>query len=149
VGNEFNGAIIRSGNGLPCGGRIPTSQIFANIPDPVSSSLPLSIFHTMATHNSINTSVYEAIDPSNFTNKFKGKVVLVTGAGRGIGQGIAIAFARAGATLALLDLKKENLASTVKQCEELGSHVLPIACNVADTADVDAAIEEYIQISGS
>jgi NAD(P)-dependent dehydrogenase (short-subunit alcohol dehydrogenase family) len=99
----------------------------------------------MATHNSINASVYKAIDPSNFTNKFKGKVVLVTGAGRGIGQGIAIAFARAGATtLALLDLKKENLASTVKQCEELGSKVLPIACNVADTADVDAAIDEYI-----
>jgi meso-butanediol dehydrogenase/(S,S)-butanediol dehydrogenase/diacetyl reductase len=98
----------------------------------------------MATHNSINTSVYKAIDPSNFTNKFKDKVVLVTGAGRGIGQGIAIAFARAGATLALFDLKKENLASTVKQCEELGSKVLPIACNVADTAAVDAAIDEYI-----
>ena len=97
----------------------------------------------MATHNSINTSVYKAIDPSNFTNKFKGKVVLVTGAGRGIGRGIAIAFARAGATLALLDLKKENLASTIKQCEEFGSKVLPIACNVADTADVDAAIDEY------
>lgn len=98
----------------------------------------------MATHNSINTSVYKAIDPSNFTDKFKGKVVLVTGAGRGIGQGIAIAFARAGATLALLDLKKENLASTIKQCEQFGSDVLSIACNVADTADVDAAIEEYI-----
>lgn len=97
----------------------------------------------MATHNSINTTVYKAIDPSNFTNKFKGKVVLVTGAGRGIGQGIAIAFARAGATLALLDLKKENLASTVKQCEELGSEVLPIACDVANNADVDAAIAEY------
>ena len=100
----------------------------------------------MATHNSINTSVYKAIDPSNFANKFKGKVVLVTGAGRGIGQGIAIAFARAGATLALLDLKKENLASTVKQCEELGSKVLPIACNVADTTDVDAAFDEYIPV---
>ena len=96
----------------------------------------------MASHNSINTTVYKAIDPSNFKNKFKGKVVLVTGAGRGIGQGIAIAFARAGATLALLDLKKENLASTVKQCEELGSEVLPTACNVANTADVDAAIDE-------
>ena len=97
----------------------------------------------MASHNSINTTVYKAIDPSNFINKFKGKVVLVTGAGRGIGQGIAIAFARAGATLALFHLIKENLASTVKQCEELGSEVLPISCDVTNTADVDAAFDEY------
>ena len=102
----------------------------------------------MASHNSINTNVYPAIDPKNFTGKFKGKVVFITGAGRGIGQGIAIAFARASATLSLLDLKKENLESTVKECEELGSKVLPIACDVTDFASVDAAIEQFEPLCG-
>jgi NAD(P)-dependent dehydrogenase (short-subunit alcohol dehydrogenase family) len=97
----------------------------------------------MATHNSINTSVYPAIDPSNFENKLKGKVVLITGAGRGIGQGIAIAMAKAGATLSLLDLKKENLNSTVEQCGKLGATVLALECNVTDSTSVDAAIAEY------
>lgn len=98
----------------------------------------------MATRNSINTQVYPAIDPKNFTGKFKGKVVLVTGAARGIGQGIAIAFAKAGATLSLLDYTKESLESTVKQCEELGSEVLAIGCDVTDNAAVDSALAEYL-----
>jgi NAD(P)-dependent dehydrogenase (short-subunit alcohol dehydrogenase family) len=98
----------------------------------------------MSTHNSINTEVYAAIDPSNFTGKLKGKTVFITGAGRGIGQGIAIAFAKAGATLSLVDLKKENLDETVKECENLGSEVLAQACNVVDTKAVDAALAAYI-----
>jgi NAD(P)-dependent dehydrogenase (short-subunit alcohol dehydrogenase family) len=97
----------------------------------------------MASHNSINTDVYPAIDPKNFTNKLKGKVAFITGAGRGIGQGIAIAFAKAGATLSLIDLKKENLADTIKTCEELGVEVLAQACNVVDEKAVDAALAEY------
>jgi NADP-dependent 3-hydroxy acid dehydrogenase YdfG len=96
----------------------------------------------MSTKNSINTVVYPAIDPKNFTNKLKGKVVFITGAGQGIGQGISIAMARAGATLALVDLKKENLTSTVKQCQELGAKVLPLVCDVVDQKAVDEAIAE-------
>ena len=103
----------------------------------------------MATKNSINTQVYPAIDPSNFTGKLKGKVVLVTGAAQGIGQGIAIAMAKAGATLALLDLTKERLDNTVKQCEELGSKVLPMACDVTDEAAVDKALAEYLHSKAS
>jgi len=96
----------------------------------------------MATKNSVNTSVYPAIDPSNFTGKLKGKVVFITGAARGIGQGIAIAFAKAGATLAIVDFTKESLENTVKQCEELGSEVLAMACDVTDFATVDKVLDE-------
>jgi len=96
----------------------------------------------MATKNSVNTSVYPAIDPSNFIGKLKGKVVFITGAARGIGQGIAIAFAKAGATLAIVDFTKESLEATVKQCEELGSEVLAMACDVTDFATVDKVLDE-------
>jgi NAD(P)-dependent dehydrogenase (short-subunit alcohol dehydrogenase family) len=96
----------------------------------------------MATRNSINTSVYPAIDPSNFKGKLKGKTVFITGCARGIGQGIAIAFAKAGATLAIVDLTKESLIETVKQCEELGAEVLAMECDVTDRAAVDKALAE-------
>jgi NADP-dependent 3-hydroxy acid dehydrogenase YdfG len=50
--------------------------------------------------------------------------------------------AKAGATLALVDLKKENLTNTITQCEDLGAEVLPLACDVVDQKAVDEAITE-------
>jgi NAD(P)-dependent dehydrogenase (short-subunit alcohol dehydrogenase family) len=78
----------------------------------------------------LNTEVYTAIAPENFKGQFKGKVVIVTGAARGIGQHIAQAFAKAGATLALLDFDVPSLEETKKSCEELGSKVATYACDV-------------------
>ena len=43
-----------------------------------------------------------------------GKVVFVTGASRGIGRAIAVEVARMGASLALMDLKKETMGSEPK-----------------------------------
>ena len=42
--------------------------------------------------------------------EFKGKVVVVSGASRGIGRGIALAFAREGAQTVLASSTAENLA---------------------------------------
>jgi len=78
----------------------------------------------------LNTNVYAAIDPENFKGQFKDKLVVVTGGARGIGQHIAQAFARAGATLALLDFDVPSQEETKKLCEELGSKVKTYACDV-------------------
>jgi NAD(P)-dependent dehydrogenase (short-subunit alcohol dehydrogenase family) len=97
----------------------------------------------MAAHNSYNNVPYPAIDPKNFVGAHKGKVVFITGAGRGVGQGISIAFAKSGATLALVDFNKDTLEGTVKQCRDLGVEVLPLQADVTNFAQVDAAIAEY------
>ncbi|KAH3214048.1 hypothetical protein KXV77_003074 [Aspergillus fumigatus] len=47
------------------------------------------------------------MDPSQFATSNRGKVAVVTGAGRGIGRAIAIALANTGATLALIDVDVE------------------------------------------
>ncbi|MFN7801995.1 MAG: SDR family NAD(P)-dependent oxidoreductase, partial [Actinomycetes bacterium] len=49
-----------------------------------------------------------------------GKVVVVTGAGRGIGRQIAIGAGSRGAKVALVELIAENLDATVKEISAMG-----------------------------
>jgi NAD(P)-dependent dehydrogenase (short-subunit alcohol dehydrogenase family) len=90
----------------------------------------------------LNTEVYEEIHPDNFTDQFKDKVVIVTGAARGIGQHIAISFARAGATLALLDFDVERQATTKSKCAGVGARVLTFACDVTKYDRCQQVVEE-------
>jgi 3-oxoacyl-[acyl-carrier protein] reductase len=71
-----------------------------------------------------------------------GKTAIVTGAGRGgrgIGRGIAVALARAGADVAVTVRTNVADAEAVAQAvAELGRKSLAIACDVADSASVEA-----------
>lgn len=68
-----------------------------------------------------------------------GKVVLVTGAARGIGAGIARAAAAAGAAVALGDVAE----TTVREAAEaIGSRALGLRMDVSDARSVRAAVEE-------
>lgn len=51
---------------------------------------------------------------------FRGKVVVITGAGSGIGRALARAFSAEGAILALNDWNSSELATTVELCGEVG-----------------------------
>ena len=46
------------------------------------------------------------------SNRFDGKVVLITGAGSGLGQASALQVAKEGAKLSLVDLNEESLEET-------------------------------------
>ena len=68
-----------------------------------------------------------------------GKVVLVTGAGRGIGAGIARAAAAAGAAVALGDVAETTVGETAAA---LGGHALALHMDVSDARSVRAAVAE-------
>ena len=75
-----------------------------------------------------------------------GKVVLITGGGRGIGRGIARGMAREGARLAITGRNADTLADAVAELEAIGAEVLAVPADVTAEADVlrDEA-ESYAQ----
>ena len=70
-----------------------------------------------------------------------GKVVFVTGGGRGIGRGIAQACAEAGASVALGDLRAKDAAETARLIEAGGGLAHAVALDVTARASLEAAVE--------
>jgi 3-oxoacyl-[acyl-carrier protein] reductase len=79
-------------------------------------------------------------------SRYADRVVVVTGAARGIGAGTAKRFADEGASVAILDLEQEAAAATA---EGLGApQAIGLACNVADTDSVEAAVSQVVEQLG-
>ena len=71
----------------------------------------------------------------------KGKVAIVTGAGRGIGKGIATAFAEAGADVACVDQNAESAHAVAEEVRGTGRRALAVACDVRDEDQVAGMVE--------
>ena len=69
-----------------------------------------------------------------------GQAALVTGGGGGIGRAIALALAGAGADVTIADIVPERCEEAAARVRELGRRALPCPTDVADTAQVAAAV---------
>jgi NAD(P)-dependent dehydrogenase (short-subunit alcohol dehydrogenase family) len=70
-----------------------------------------------------------------------GKVVVVTGAARGVGRYIAGTFAREGCRLAIPEVDAERMASTAAELRDTGAEVLTATVDVTDESAVSAFID--------
>ena len=72
--------------------------------------------------------------------KFSGKVVLITGAGRGAGRMLAQAFAAQGAQVAANDISPVNLEPVVLDINAAGGHARAYIHDIAKKVDVQVMI---------
>jgi NAD(P)-dependent dehydrogenase (short-subunit alcohol dehydrogenase family) len=81
--------------------------------------------------------------------RFRDKVVLVTGAGRGIGAELALAFAREGADIAVNDLSLERLDEVIGLVKnDCHRRAVPLAGNVGSAEDVTAMVATALKELG-
>jgi NAD(P)-dependent dehydrogenase (short-subunit alcohol dehydrogenase family) len=68
------------------------------------------------------------------------KVALVTGGGSGIGKASCLLFAREGARVVVVDLKKETAEATAREIEDAGGMAKAVAADVSKAKDAEAMI---------
>src|ERR1035441_9475683 len=80
--------------------------------------------------------------------RFTDKVILVTGAGRGLGQGYALAFAREGATVVGVDLAEQT--ETGAKARAAGGEYISLAADLGRGTQKDAAdvVAQVLQRAG-
>jgi len=75
----------------------------------------------------------------------KGKVVIITGARRGMGRSHALAFAKEGAKVVVSDISLEDCQKVVEEIEKLGGEAMAVKCDVTKKEEVEEMIKKTIE----
>jgi len=75
--------------------------------------------------------------------ELKGRIAVVTGAGSGLGKSIAVGLAKAGATIALMDIDKKATEDTAAQIRNFETMVLQ--CDITKEKDVVKAFQAILE----
>jgi meso-butanediol dehydrogenase / (S,S)-butanediol dehydrogenase / diacetyl reductase len=81
-------------------------------------------------------------------DRFKNKVAIVTGAGKGIGRASALAFAREGASVAVADLDQQAGGAVVKAIQDAGGKAILVQGDIADEEFVKKLVSETVKAFG-
>ena len=77
-----------------------------------------------------------------------GKVVVITGAARGLGKQMTLALAKAGADILLADLLTAQNEQTASEVRALGRRAVPVTVDVRDSHQCDDLIERCLKQFG-
>jgi dihydroxycyclohexadiene carboxylate dehydrogenase len=79
------------------------------------------------------------------TERFKGKVVIVTGAAQGIGQGVALRVAAEGGSVLAVD-RSDLVNDTVNEIIAAGGKAAPFQCDLETFAGAQAMVAECLKL---
>lgn len=80
--------------------------------------------------------------------KLLDQVAIVTGGGRGIGRSIALAFAKEGASVAIVARTESEIESTAKEISDFGGKAIAIKTDITDETQVDSMTQFVIDKFG-
>lgn len=80
--------------------------------------------------------------------RFKDKVAIVTGSGRGMGKAIALALAREGAKVVILDIDTANGKEVVREIEKGGGEAIFVKADVSKRTDVERVVQATLDRFG-
>jgi len=84
----------------------------------------------------------------NELRRFEGKVVVVTGASRGIGRGIALRFAQEGADVVVC-ANEDRVIEVADEIKKTGRRSLPVVCDVTDKKAVEDLYDQTVSEFGT
>lgn len=75
----------------------------------------------------------------------KDKVVIITGARRGMGKAHALLLAKAGAKVMVSDISEEDCQAVVEEIEKAGGEALAAKCDVTQKKEIDKMIQAAVK----
>lgn len=87
-------------------------------------------------------------NPLNPLFSLEGKVAAITGGGGVLCSVISLALARAGARVAILELREEKAEQTAQMIKDEGGEALAIQCDVLNRGSLQAAAEQVLSAYG-
>jgi NAD(P)-dependent dehydrogenase (short-subunit alcohol dehydrogenase family) len=85
---------------------------------------------------------------SERNQRFAGKVIVITGGGKGIGRAAALAFAGEGGAVAIGEVDMAAAQRTVEAISGADGRAIAVPCNVRDPEQVKRLIEETVESFG-
>jgi 2-hydroxycyclohexanecarboxyl-CoA dehydrogenase len=88
-------------------------------------------------------------DPqANAMHSVDGKVVIITGSGRGVGRGMALHLGKGGARVVVAEWKPHLLEETCAELDALGVENLGVVCDIQVRRDIDAMVTQTVERFG-
>src|SRR3954464_9909529 len=76
------------------------------------------------------------------------KVIIVTGAGRGVGKGMALHLGKGGARVVVAEWKEHLLTETCAELSEIGVENLGVVCDIQQHDQIDAMVARTVEQFG-